>query len=339
MSFIVDPNVEYLDKNIEFVYFYGTFKEKYIGDVHYNILVFATLSKTHKLIPLGFIISFRNRSTEWKSLWTGIVKLYGSFGFEFSYSVLMSDCGPGEGKFIRDHNIKNHFLCWYHVSDIFINHMKQNECHGLEQKIWNFIILIYCAKTREWRDDCVKYFIRFMELNKLEDFYKSILFYLQEDIFNKWNCLKKLSTLRDHSNNYIEVEFGSINKKRSKNTCPIVNVVNSFHERLENIYIDIRKKQKNAKKELASLIHQKGLEHFRLFKFYDVRDGIWNCESSQLNSFYIIDIQKFYCTCPVFNSNGNRKWMKMGNKFGVNLKKLVEGGMYGKIYKHMAAVF
>jgi hypothetical protein len=63
VTFVVkSSNENDLDKNIKIVYFDGTFKEKILGGINYTILVFATLTKTGFLLPLGFKISF----PQWK---------------------------------------------------------------------------------------------------------------------------------------------------------------------------------------------------------------------------------------------------------------------------------
>jgi hypothetical protein len=112
VSFIVKDGKYDLPKNIDIIYFDGTFKAKLDPVLHYNILFFATLSKEiHKLVHLGFVISFSSTYAEYMNIWKGIEKYYTNCGYSFQNTCFMSDVGPSELKFSNLYNEIFHFWC------------------------------------------------------------------------------------------------------------------------------------------------------------------------------------------------------------------------------------
>jgi hypothetical protein len=66
-----------LPKNIDIIYFDGTFKAKLDSGLHYNILFFATVSKEiHKFVHLGFVICFSSTHAEYMNICKGIVDIH-----------------------------------------------------------------------------------------------------------------------------------------------------------------------------------------------------------------------------------------------------------------------
>jgi hypothetical protein len=183
----VKPGKYDLPKNIDIIYFDGTFKAKLDSGLHYNILFFATLSKEiHKLVHLGFVISFSSTHAEYMNIWKGIEKYYTNCGYSCQNTCFMSDVGPSELKFANLYNEIFHFWCWFHVKEIFAQCSVK---HGGSQRgeIYKIITLIYYSKTLDHMSKYVAILKSRIQMTPL--LYEKIWKYFSSNKnLNKWAC-------------------------------------------------------------------------------------------------------------------------------------------------------
>lgn len=335
---IIDHKKNIFPDEIQVIYFDGTFKSKYLNSLHYNILFMATVDKFGRLIFLGFCFSFSNTHDEWVQLYDGISTYYNNLGINFRRTSHISDMGSGELKFAKVKKLKRHYWCWFHVSEIFEPFVSRH-AKKYEVKIWKFIILIYSAKSRPWRNKLVEALVLFIDEKKLGIFKKKLSPYLTVESLDKWSCLCKLSTLLGHSNNYIEREFGEITTSVRMRRIP--DVFQSIHNRIDDVNIEGKLEGNSKKMEICEELRSKGIDHWKKFEVEEIGSSSqFNVESAtEKKKWYKVNMKHFYCTCDSFNTIPPKKMSKsnIGAKYNKKRSKK-KSGNYGKICKHIGAV-
>jgi hypothetical protein len=120
MTFMVyDKELFSKFKNINQIYIDATFKTKFMGCAHYNVLVFAVnIPGSLRTIPIAFTISFKGRSHEYQLTWKSFKRVIEKH-ICLDYFSLISDLGSAERKFsnIEEEPLRllKYILCWFHT--------------------------------------------------------------------------------------------------------------------------------------------------------------------------------------------------------------------------------
>jgi hypothetical protein len=115
------------------------------------------------------------------------------------------------------------------------------------------------------------------------------------------DMLKKPSTLLDHSNNYIEREFGNISPKIK--TVRVIDVVDAIHNRIESVDEDPTLIFQKQKLQTAMKFKNLGVDHYENYECEEIENkkDVFLIESSTKGKNYKFHMRDFYCTCPSFN--------------------------------------
>lgn len=285
------------------IYIDGTFKTKFWRNSHYSMLVIAINMKGSLVtMPVAFSIGFKGRSIEYLALWNALKVVLKKFGVNFSNLRGISDLGKSELCAFKEMDLLNSFYCWWHTLEkCFIPKINEllNEKY-LKDTLIQHIRFIYCSKSIEDRKEKVLQFKKLLlSESKLSEYFE---YYLNDEILDKWSSLYKISQYAEHTSNYLESLFSGITNKNIARQTKLLKFIKSLNEKIDE-QLTLHHENSRSKLEKAKIEFQKGYKLYLALESIDLNNNIFKVPSLIKGNYYIVDFNKWHCTCLQFNSN------------------------------------
>ena len=321
----------YKDLVLNTMYIDGTFKTKFWKGSHYHMLVIAiNMKESLVTMPIAFSIGFRGKSIDYLKLWNALKVILKKFNVKFSNLRGVSDLGKSELCAFNEMDLLNSFYCWWHTLEkcFILNINTLLKERTLKTIIINHIRLIYCSKTYEDRN---KFVLKFKEiLEKEVSLLEYFDHYLKDEILDKWTSLYKISQYSEHSSNYLESLFGKITNKNIAKQTKLLKFIKCLNDCIDDRMEDHKENQR-TKLNNSKIEYQKGYKMYLAIETNDLNNTVFKVPSSITGTHYIVDFNKWNCTCPQFNQN----FYTCKHMFYLLIEKGIEKGM---VYKKLRDV-